>query len=64
MFNENYRSEDAAAYLGIALPTLAKMRMRGDGPAYSKISHRLIIYQKSDLDAWLESKKCNSTSEY
>ena len=64
MQSENYRSDDAAEYIGIAPPTLAKMRMRGDGPKYSKISNRLIIYRKADMDEWLESKQFNSTSEY
>lgn len=64
MTYQNYRHEAAAAYLGIAPATLAKMRMRGDGPTYSRAGKRLIIYRQADLDHWLESQQYRSTSEY
>jgi hypothetical protein len=64
MESQNYRHEAAAEYLGIAPPTLAKMRMRGDGPAYTRAGKRLIIYQKIDLDGWLAENRYRSTSEY
>ncbi|MEO5951569.1 MAG: helix-turn-helix domain-containing protein [Chloroflexia bacterium] len=53
----------AAAYLGIAGSTLAKMRLRGDGPPYSKIGPRAIVYLKDDLDHYFRERQRRSTSE-
>jgi predicted DNA-binding transcriptional regulator AlpA len=57
------RAPDAAAYLGLSRSTLAKMRLRGDGPIYSKAGPRIVIYDKLDLDAWLAAQRRRSTSE-
>jgi hypothetical protein len=53
----------AAAYLGLAVLSLADMRCRGVGPIFSRAG-RLIRYRKSWLDAWIESRSCASTSAY
>ncbi|WP_370237829.1 helix-turn-helix transcriptional regulator [Brevundimonas sp.] len=54
----------AALYLGTVKPkTLEKWRVIGGGPAYIKTG-RAVVYQVSDLDAWLEARKFASTSEY
>jgi predicted DNA-binding transcriptional regulator AlpA len=57
------RAPDAAAYVGLSPSTLAKMRLRGDGPVYSKAGPRIVIYDKLDLEAWLNSQKRRSTSQ-
>ena len=57
------RAPGAALYLGLSPSTLAKMRLRGDGPAYSKAGPRVVIYDRADLDAWLAGRKRRSTSE-
>ena len=57
------RSWQAANYLGLALSTLAKMRLRGDGPRYSKAGPRVVLYDRLDLDNWVDSRKRSSTSE-
>ena len=57
------RAPEAATYVGLSPSTLAKMRLRGDGPVYSKAGPRVVIYDKADLDAWLEGQKRRSTSE-
>lgn len=44
---------NAAAYLGLAPKTLAQMRVRGDGPAFTKVLNR-VFYRQQDLDAWLD----------
>ena len=56
------RSAAAAAYIGYGVSTLAKMRMRGTGPRYSK-GARLVTYDKDDLDRWHEERKRTSTSD-
>ena len=57
------RTKEAARYLGLAQSTLAKMRLRGNGPTYCKAGPRIVVYRQSDLDAWLESRLRRSTSE-
>jgi predicted DNA-binding transcriptional regulator AlpA len=58
-----FRTPDAAAYLGLSKSTLAKMRLRGDGPVYAKAGRRIVLYDRMDLDAWLDGRKRRSTSE-
>ncbi len=58
------RAPEAARYLRIAVSTLAKLRCYGGGPRFAKAGPRLVIYDRADLDAWLASRLCNSTSEY
>jgi len=60
----NFRTPGAADYCQLAPSTMAKMRMRGDGPAYSKAGPRIVIYARADLDAWLAARRRNSTSEF
>ena len=57
------RTADAAAYCGSTKSTFEKYRLTGEGPVYSKIG-RVVVYDPTDLDAWLDSKKHKSTSEY
>jgi predicted DNA-binding transcriptional regulator AlpA len=57
------RAPEAATYVGLSPSTLAKMRLRGDGPTYSKAGPRVVIYDRSDLEEWLERTKRRSTSE-
>lgn len=60
--SHNYRPSHAAQYVGLAESTLAKMRLRGDGPPYSKAG-RSVIYRRSDLDRWLASLRRQNTSQ-
>ena len=57
------RAPKAAEYLGLSPSTLAKMRLRGDGPAYSKVGPRIVVYDVDDLDSYLASRRRHSTSE-
>ncbi len=59
-----FRPPKAAVYVGLSVPTLAKQRLRGDGPKFVRLSPRAIGNLQADLDAWLTSKRCLSTSEY
>lgn len=55
-------AEDAAAYLGLATQTLAKLRLSGDSPPYFKVGRR-VLYERDELDAWLAQRKRRSTSD-
>jgi predicted DNA-binding transcriptional regulator AlpA len=50
------------AEYGLSYSTAAKMRMRGDGPPFYKIGAR-VCYRRSDVEAWLDSKKVVSVAE-
>ena len=58
---DKLRVEAAARYVGLAPSTLAKMRVRGDGPPYSKAGARIVVYDIRDLDEWLQSTRRTST---
>ena len=53
----------AAEYLQLSVSTLAKMRLKGTGPAYAKLGRR-VVYRLQDLDVWVAEHCHNSTSEY
>jgi hypothetical protein len=54
--------EEAVAYTGLGLSTLAKMRMNGDGPSFVKIGAK-VLYPRDGLDAFMASRLQRSTSE-
>jgi predicted DNA-binding transcriptional regulator AlpA len=58
------RPTAASSYTGLAVSTLAKQRIRGDGPPFIRLSPRAIGYLQSDLDKWLADKRFSSTSMY
>ena len=51
--------EDLAVYMGISKRTIYKYIASGDCPPYIKLSKKNICFDRSDVDAWLESKKIN-----
>lgn len=55
--------QDAAEYLKSSTSTLAKLRMRGDGPEYQKMGNR-IRYRKSSLDHFIEARTFHNTGQY
>jgi len=55
-------AEDAAAYLGLATQTLAKLRLSGDSPPYFKVGRR-VLYDRDELNAWLAARRRRSTSD-
>ncbi len=59
----NMRPKVAAAYIGLSASLLAKMRVYGGGPVYSKAGPRVVIYNVEDLDAWLAARRRRSTSD-
>ena len=55
-------TSQAALYLGISPKTLMRMRVTGDGPRYAKAGRR-VIYDRLDLDGWVEERKRRFTAE-
>ena len=56
-------TEQVADRLGLSTSTLAKMRLSGGGPAYSKLGRR-VVYRPEDLETWIAANRFQSTSEY
>lgn len=52
---------EAAKYLRLSPKTLETKRSRGGGPPYIKLGRR-VVYRRTDLDKWLESRVRHSTS--
>jgi predicted DNA-binding transcriptional regulator AlpA len=59
------RTPEAAEYIGMAVSTLTKTRLKGgpDCPPFIRLSQRSVGYLVSDLDAWIETRRRHSTSE-
>jgi predicted DNA-binding transcriptional regulator AlpA len=52
---QRLRASKAAEYLNLSRSTLAKWRMRNEGPPFHRCGPRLIYYFRSEIDAWLAS---------
>jgi predicted DNA-binding transcriptional regulator AlpA len=55
-------AQQAALYLKSSTSTLAKRRLFGGGPSFTRIG-RAVRYRKVDLDAWMAASVVSSTSE-
>ena len=51
-----------ADLIGLKPTTLAKWRIRGEGPPFHLVG-RSVRYDRADIEAWLASRKRNSTSQ-
>jgi len=60
--NSYLNTAEAARYLRLSPLTLENMRLTGEGPVYRKHG-RLVVYHLTDLIAWSESRKQESTSD-
>jgi predicted DNA-binding transcriptional regulator AlpA len=55
--------QQAAAALGVSTNYLAKLRVSGRGPAFERLTPRVIRYSTADLDDWRQSRRRTSTSD-
>lgn len=53
----------ASLYVGLAVSTLEKKRVTGDGPQFIRYGRKAVRYQIADLDAWMSAFRVASTSE-
>lgn len=57
------KTPEAARYLGLSASLLRKMRLRGcddpgvPGPSYIKLGPSLVLYERAELDRWLDSHR-------
>jgi len=50
-------SKEAAAYLGIPMWLLGRLRRSGDGPVSIRFNRKVIRYRESDLKAYLKARE-------
>jgi len=50
--NRRLGAREAADYLHVSRSTLAKWRMRGEGPVFHRLGKRLVFYVLRELDSW------------
>jgi hypothetical protein len=60
--SKRVRTKDAANYCNCSESYLNKLRSIGGGPVFIKRG-RLVVYDTSDLDAWLDAGRRTSTSD-
>ena len=60
--NELLPALEAAAYEGLSHRTLERYRVIGEEARFLKLSRR-VLYRRTDLDGWLESRVRRSTSD-
>jgi excisionase family DNA binding protein len=62
--NDTYfTTEQAAEHTGLSKSYFEKLRVRGDGPAYYKVSARRVLYKRAELEAWMATHRRHATSE-
>lgn len=54
--------EEAGAFLRLSPRTLENLRTKGGGPRFRKLGRR-VLYSQADLDAWADTRACDSTSD-
>lgn len=55
--------KEAAERLKVSKDKLARLRIEGGGPAFSKLGHRTVRYLEEDLDAWAADQRKSSTGD-
>lgn len=56
-------TKEAAKHVRLSTATLERLRVRGDGPTYITPIPSKVVYDVTDLDAWMWSRRRKSTSE-
>jgi excisionase family DNA binding protein len=55
--SEHMTPGEVASLLGISKMTLSRLRQRNEGPAYTNPSRRTVRYRKSDVEAFIASRR-------
>ena len=62
MLPDYMKTPEAAKLSRLSVPTLERMRLKGDGPPFIKAG-KSVIYRRADLESWLASRLVRSTSD-
>lgn len=52
-----------AALMRMTKPAIAQLRYRGVGPTFYRLSAKTIVYKRSEVLAWMESRACTRTDD-
>ena len=55
------RRADLPRYIPVAVQTLARWAVEGQGPPFIKVGARLVAYRAGDLREWLQSQTRKNT---
>jgi predicted DNA-binding transcriptional regulator AlpA len=55
--------DDAAQMMHITRAALAQLRYRGGGPTFYRISAKTILYKRSEVLEWMDSRACTRTDD-
>ncbi len=53
----------AAELMHMTKPAIAQLRYRGIGPVFYHLSAKTIVYKRSEVLAWMESRACTRTDD-
>ncbi len=57
-------TDEVARYLGINKKTLDRLRGRGDGPRYLRLTSKIIRYRRADVEEFLETRVRTNTAQH
>ncbi len=60
--NKLINTKGVSRMTGLSESTLTKLRMTGGGPKFIKLG-RSVVYDPSDVEAWIDNHRVSSTSE-
>ena len=55
------RRSDVPIYIPVAVQTLSRWAVEGQGPRFIKVGKRLVAYRAGDLRAWLRDQTRENT---
>lgn len=53
----------AAALMRMTKAAIAQLRYRGVGPTFYRLSGKTILYKRSEVTAWMESRACTRSDD-
>jgi predicted DNA-binding transcriptional regulator AlpA len=62
LYGRKLRTPETSRYLGVSQSTLAKWRLYGRGPPYSKLGS-IVVYDIDDLNEFAAARRRSSTSD-
>ena len=61
--NQFLDTKEAAKHVRLSTATLERLRVTGSGPPFIKPIPTRVVYDVTDLDAWMRARRRQSTSE-
>ncbi|MEV8266833.1 helix-turn-helix domain-containing protein [Microbacterium sp. NPDC076911] len=53
----------AASLMRMTRAAIAQLRYRGGGPTFYRLSAKTILYKRSEIVSWMESRACSRTDD-